>query len=88
MDSCSLSTLMICFYVLELSQNKHVIHKFSSLQAMFEYLPFYIDSLEVAMSGIGMITKREWQCSRWQKVIILEGNIQNDCPSSSASWKK
>lgn len=59
MDSCSLSTLMICFYVLELSQNKHVIHKFSSLQAMFEYLPFHIDSLEVAMSGIGMITKRE-----------------------------
>lgn len=40
--------LMTCFNILELSQNKHVTHEFSSsLQAMFEFLPFHIDSLNL-----------------------------------------
>lgn len=40
--------LMICFNMLELSQNKHVTHEFSlSLQAMLEFLPLYTDPLNL-----------------------------------------
>lgn len=47
MGGCSPGTLVTCFRVLELSQNKHVAHEFSSLRAMFEFLPFHIDSLDM-----------------------------------------
>jgi len=48
MNGCSFSTLMTCFNMLELSQKEHVTHDFSpALQAVFEFLPFHIDSLNL-----------------------------------------